>query len=36
MENATGPSRKKKTIRMIPLARTPAHEQDPKERARTF
>ena len=27
---------KKKTIRMIPQARTPAHEQDPKERARNF
>jgi len=28
--------RKKKTIRMIPQARTPAHEQDPRERARNF
>jgi glutamate synthase (NADPH/NADH) small chain len=27
---------KKKTIRMIPQARTPAHEQEPKERARNF
>jgi len=27
---------KKKTIRMIPQARTPAHEQDAKERARNF
>jgi glutamate synthase (NADPH/NADH) small chain len=36
MENADGPRRKKKTIRMIPQARTPAHEQDPAERARNF
>jgi len=28
--------KKKKTIRMIPQARTPAHEQDPQERARNF
>ena len=28
--------KKKKTIRMIPQARTPAHEQDPRERARNF
>ena len=28
--------KKKKTIRMIPQARTPAHEQDPHERARNF
>jgi hypothetical protein len=28
--------KKKKTIRMIPQARTPAREQDPKERARNF
>jgi glutamate synthase (NADPH) small chain len=28
--------KKKKTIRMIPQARTPAHEQDPLERARNF
>jgi glutamate synthase (NADPH) small chain len=28
--------KKKKTIRMIPQARTPAHEQDPVERARNF
>jgi glutamate synthase (NADPH/NADH) small chain len=28
--------KKKKTIRMIPQARTPAHEQDPAERARNF
>jgi glutamate synthase (NADPH/NADH) small chain len=28
--------RKKKTIRMIPQARTPAQEQDPQERARNF
>jgi len=27
---------RKKTIRMIPQARTPAHEQDPQERARNF
>ena len=27
---------KKKTIRMIPQARTPAHEQDPAERACNF
>jgi glutamate synthase (NADPH) small chain len=30
------PRRKKKTIRMIPQARTPAREQDPKARARNF
>jgi glutamate synthase (NADPH/NADH) small chain len=36
METADGPRKKKKTIRMIPQARTPAHEQDPKERARNF
>jgi glutamate synthase (NADPH/NADH) small chain len=36
METANGPRKKKKTIRMIPQARTPAHEQDPKERARNF
>jgi glutamate synthase (NADPH/NADH) small chain len=35
-ETANGPRKKKKTIRMIPQARTPAHEQDPKERARNF
>jgi len=29
-------AQKKKTIRMIPQARTPAHEQDPLERARNF
>jgi glutamate synthase (NADPH/NADH) small chain len=28
--------KKKKTIRMIPQARTPAHEQEPRERARNF
>ena len=28
--------KKKKTIRMIPQARTPAHEQEPLERARNF
>jgi glutamate synthase (NADPH/NADH) small chain len=28
--------KKKKTIRMIPQARTPAHEQDPQQRARNF
>lgn len=28
--------KKKKTIRMIPQARTPAHEQEPHERARNF
>jgi len=28
--------RKKKTIRMIPQARTPAHEQEPQVRARNF
>jgi glutamate synthase (NADPH/NADH) small chain len=34
---STAPVRpKKKTIRMIPQARTPAHEQDAKERARNF
>jgi glutamate synthase (NADPH/NADH) small chain len=34
---STAPARpKKKTIRMIPQARTPAHEQDPKERAQKF
>ena len=27
---------KKKTIRTIPQERTPAQEQDPKERARNF
>ncbi len=36
METANGPRKKKKTIRMIPQARTPAHEQDPQERARNF
>ena len=36
METAAGPRKKKKTIRMIPQARTPAREQDPKERARNF
>ena len=36
METANGPRKKKKTIRMIPQARTPAHEQDPRERARNF
>jgi len=36
METAAGPQKKKKTIRMIPQARTPAHEQDPQERARNF
>jgi len=36
METANGPRKKKKTIRMIPQARTPALEQDPKERARNF
>jgi glutamate synthase (NADPH/NADH) small chain len=36
METATGPRKKKKTIRMIPQARTPAHEQDPQQRARNF
>ncbi len=36
METANGPRKKKKTIRMIPQARTPAHEQEPKERARNF
>ncbi len=36
METASGPRKKKKTIRMIPQARTPAREQDPKERARNF
>jgi glutamate synthase (NADPH/NADH) small chain len=30
------PKQKKKTIRMIPQARTPAHEQEPAERARNF
>jgi glutamate synthase (NADPH/NADH) small chain len=35
-ETANGPRKKKKTIRMIPQARTPAHEQDPQERARNF
>ena len=35
-ETANGPRKKKKTIRMIPQARTPAHEQDPKARARNF
>jgi glutamate synthase (NADPH/NADH) small chain len=35
MGTASGP-RKKKTIRMIPQARTPAHEQDPSVRARNF
>ena len=34
MDTAARP--KKKTIRMIPQARTPAHEQDPRERARNF
>jgi glutamate synthase (NADPH/NADH) small chain len=29
-------AKKKKTIRMIPQARTPAHEQDPRERACNF
>lgn len=34
---STAPARpKKKTIRMIPQARTPAHEQDPQVRARNF
>jgi glutamate synthase (NADPH/NADH) small chain len=34
---STAPVRpKKKTIRMIPQARTPAHEQDARERARNF
>jgi glutamate synthase (NADPH/NADH) small chain len=28
--------KKRKTIRMIPQARTPAHEQEPRERARNF
>jgi glutamate synthase (NADPH/NADH) small chain len=32
----SAPGRKKKTIRMIPQARTPAIEQDPCERARNF
>jgi glutamate synthase (NADPH/NADH) small chain len=32
----TAPRPKKKTIRMIPQARTPAREQDPLERARNF
>ncbi|MCM2311639.1 MAG: NADPH-dependent glutamate synthase [Steroidobacteraceae bacterium] len=36
METANGPRQKKKTIRMIPQARTPAHEQDPQVRARNF
>ena len=36
METANGPRKKKKTIRMIPQARTPAHEQDPQVRARNF
>jgi len=36
MGTADEPRKKKKTIRMIPQARTPAHEQDPKERARNF
>jgi glutamate synthase (NADPH/NADH) small chain len=36
MENTAGPRKKKKTIRMIPQARTPAREQDPRERARNF
>lgn len=36
METANGPRKKKKTIRMIPQARTPAHEQDPLVRARNF
>jgi len=36
METANGPRKKKKTIRMIPQARTPAHEQDPSVRARNF
>ena len=36
MPTATGPQKKKKTIRMIPQARTPAHEQDPQVRARNF
>jgi glutamate synthase (NADPH/NADH) small chain len=36
METTTGPRKKKKTIRMIPQARTPAREQDPRERARNF
>jgi glutamate synthase (NADPH/NADH) small chain len=36
MGTATGPQKKKKTIRMIPQARTPAHEQDPQVRARNF
>jgi glutamate synthase (NADPH/NADH) small chain len=36
METAKGPTKKKKTIRMIPQARTPALEQDPAVRARNF
>jgi glutamate synthase (NADPH/NADH) small chain len=36
METANGPRKKKKTIRMIPQARTPALEQDPAVRARNF
>jgi Dihydroprymidine dehydrogenase domain II, 4Fe-4S cluster len=36
METANGPRKRKKTIRMIPQARTPAHEQDPSVRARNF
>jgi glutamate synthase (NADPH) small chain len=36
MATADEPRKKKKTIRMIPQARTPAHEQDPKARARNF
>jgi glutamate synthase (NADPH) small chain len=32
----SAPRPKKKTIRMIPQARTPAREQEPKERARNF
>jgi glutamate synthase (NADPH/NADH) small chain len=36
MATNPGPRAKKKTIRMIPQARTPAHEQDPQVRARNF
>jgi glutamate synthase (NADPH/NADH) small chain len=36
METASAPRKRKKTIRMIPQARTPAHEQDPQVRARNF
>ncbi len=36
MEIPDGPRRKKKTIRMIPQARTPMREQDPQARARNF